>query len=78
MTRYLILLVVLEFGDVREGDATKRMYRSLGVISQHGAQAALRRAGEQFGSGTYVAIPESRWTEAPVATETLTRVRVGS
>lgn len=77
MTRYLILSHVPELED-DEGDATKRMYRSLGVISQHGAQAALRRAGEQFGSGTYVAIPESRWTEAPVATETLTRVRVGS
>jgi hypothetical protein len=72
VTSYIVLRLKAE--GVEGGDRYERM----GKINAHGALAALRKAGEQWGDGTFVAVPESRWSEETVTAETVTRVRVGA
>jgi hypothetical protein len=55
-----------------------RAYEYAGVGDAYSARDALRKTGEKFGDGIYAVIPESRWTEEAVSTETITKVKVGS
>jgi hypothetical protein len=76
VTSYVVLKAVPKTETA--APASGKHYERVGKIEAHGALAALRKAGEQWGAGTYVAIPGSRWSEETVGVETVTRVTVGA
>jgi hypothetical protein len=74
VTTYFVLRKIVDDSAFEDGHYN---FAGCGSLEAHGALAALRKAGEQWGAGTYVAVPQSNWTEERVGVETTTRITVG-
>lgn len=66
-----------DFVEVEAPEAVD-VYRKIGALNAHSTDQALRKAAEQNGGGSLVAVSERHWKEERFEVETVTRVKVTS